>query len=80
MLESKIPGVLSTVPEFTRFLGFETVSVGEWFTTFCRITVPSKCHVPLTLVLQDHVPEHTNPQAVGSLHVVGCDTSKGCIE
>lgn len=28
-------------------------------------------------VIQRHIPEHNNPQAVGSLHIVGCDTSKG---
>jgi hypothetical protein len=49
LLEGKIRGRLSTVAEFTHFLGYDTVSVGELFTTFCRITVPSKCQVPLTM-------------------------------
>ena len=31
-------------------------------------------------VTQHHVPQHSDPQAAGSLHIVGCDTSKGCIE
>jgi len=30
--------------------------------------------------LQRHIPERPNPQAVGSLNVVDCDTSEGCIE